>query len=68
MEPPTHLRRNHMNHKPTDPHCRHGVPYYKDCEECELDMIRRVADQRMPERGLWAEGIWRQIGDDDERG
>jgi DnaJ-domain-containing protein 1 len=44
-----------MNNKPTDPHCRHGVPYYKDCEECELDMIRHVADQRMPERGLWAE-------------
>jgi hypothetical protein len=44
------------------------VPYYKDCEECELDMIRHVADQRMPERGLWAEGIWRQIGDNDERG
>jgi hypothetical protein len=24
--PPTHLRRNHMNNTPTDPHCRHGVP------------------------------------------
>jgi hypothetical protein len=41
-----------MHNKPTDPHCRHGVPYYKDCEESELDMIRHVADQRMPERGL----------------